>query len=110
MALISFSKIKLSFAALTRAPALEFKQRIHRRIAVDPFDGFAQKGCHRQRDNFHAVNRRTLNRVRGDQFVNRRFSLVVQLLCYLVGVVLSYLIYRFALSTFILPKISSANV
>jgi hypothetical protein len=27
---------------LTRAPAFEFKQRIHRRIIVNSLDGFAQ--------------------------------------------------------------------
>jgi len=38
------------------------------------------------------------------------FFYVVQIFCYLVGVVMSYLIYRFALSIFILPNIASRNV
>ena len=70
MALISFSKIKLSFAALTGAPAFEFKQRIHRRIAVNPLDGFTQKSRHGQRDNLHTVNWRALDCISCNQFVN----------------------------------------
>ena len=44
--------------SLTGAPALKFKQRSHRRIAMNSLDGFAQQSRHRQGGNLHPVYRR----------------------------------------------------
>ena len=54
----------------TCAPAFEFKERVHRRIAVNPLDGFAQKPGHRQRRYFYTVNCGALDCIRCNQFVN----------------------------------------
>src|SRR5262245_57888951 len=57
-------------SALTRPPTLKFKQRSHRRIAVDSLDGFAQQTGHRQSDNPHPVDGRAQDSISRDKFVN----------------------------------------
>src|SRR5258708_7463138 len=61
-------------ARLTGAPTLELKERSNRRITVDSFDGFAQKGRYRKRRNLYAINSRAKNGISCYQFVNSGFS------------------------------------
>src|SRR5438270_8175291 len=56
--------------ALARPAAFEFKQRGHRRIAMDSFDGLAQKRRYGQRGNLHAPNSRAKDCISCYQFVN----------------------------------------
>src|SRR6266568_619144 len=64
----------LFVTVLARAPALKLKQRRHRRITVDSFDGFAQQGRYRQRGYLHPADSRTEDGISCYQFVNSRFS------------------------------------
>ena len=58
----------------TGAPALKFKQGVHRRITMNPLDGFTQKPRHGQRGYLHTVNRRALDCISCYQFVNGRIA------------------------------------
>src|SRR5436305_14504195 len=62
--------IVLTKSQLTCPSAFEFKQRGHRRIAMDSFDGFAQKRRDGQRRNLYAANSRAKDCISCDQFVN----------------------------------------